>query len=413
MNAEILSIGTELLLGNILNTNSQFLSIELAKLGVSVYHHTSVGDNPTRLMDAITHAFSRADVVIATGGLGPTVDDITVECAAKYFGRQMVFDQPSLDRIYELFKARGITPVDSVKNQAYVVEGSIVLKNNNGLAPGCITEQDGKTLILLPGPPNEMKPMFESGLAPYLRSRSQHVFVSRLLHLAGIGESDAEDRVIDLIDSQDDKVTIAPYAKTAQMDFRITAKAATEEEGLRLMEPTIKEIYARLGNHIYGEDEITLEQVIVDLLKQKGLTLAIAESCTGGMVASKIISCPGASCVFNSGVVAYSNEAKVKRLSVSEDVLNTHGAVSKEVAEQMAIGIATTSGTDVGLAITGIAGPDSDGSGKPVGLVYVGIYIKGEVTVKEFRLFGIRDKIRMFATISALNALRKELTNDL
>jgi nicotinamide-nucleotide amidase len=408
MKAEILAVGTEILLGDIVNTNAQYLARRLADLGISVYHQSVVGDNPERLLEAYTLAFSRADLVITTGGLGPTKDDLTKEVAFEYFGKESVIHEASLKILQDHFKDANRPMAKSNVKQAYFQVDVVILPNNNGTAPGCIIEEDGKIVALLPGPPREMKPMFEESVVPYLEKFQQGVLVSKVLRVVGIGESTAAEMLEDILDNQTNP-TVAPYAKEGEVTFRITAKANTHEEGIRLMEPMETEIRKRLGSNIYGEGDTSLESVLGEMLAGKKLTIATAESCTGGMVASKFINYPGISSVFMEGAVTYSNEAKINRLGVKAETLEKYGAVSGEVAAEMAQGIAKTAGTDIGLSTTGIAGPGGGSEEKPVGLVYVGLYIKGEVKTKMLRLSGDRQKIRERATMQLLDFLRREL----
>ena len=408
MNAEILAVGTELLLGDIVNTNAQYLSRQLAGLGIGVYYQTVVGDNESRLLDAYQIAFGRSDIVIATGGLGPTEDDMTKEIAARYFGKNLVMHEETLDKIMNMFSSQGQTMVESNKKQALIIEGSQVLPNNNGTAPGILVEQDGKIMIMLPGPPNELIPMFENEVAPELAKRSGQTFVSTVLRLCGIGESAAEARIKDLIDAQTNP-TIAPYAKTFEVHFRLTASGATREEALALIEPLKVELYNRFGQDIYAEGSQTLDATICKLLADKGLTLATAESCTGGLLASRIIDNPGSSAVFIDGTITYSNEAKIARLGVKPETLEKFGAVSSETAIEMAEGAVRTSGADVGLSVTGIAGPSGGTDEKPVGRVYIGVCICGKSSAIELNLKGDRAKIRARAAAIALDFLRREL----
>lgn len=408
MNAEILSIGTELLLGDILNTNSQFLSKELAKIGISVYYHTSVGDNPDRLLNALKVAFDRSDIVITTGGLGPTEDDLTKQIISKYFIRELILHEDSLKNIQNICKAHNIALTKNLEKQAYILRGATVLKNTNGSAPGCIIEENDKILIMLPGPPNEATNMYKNEVLPYLSTKSKYMYISKTVHISGIGESAAESLVKDIIDKQTNP-TIAPYAKMAEVVFRITAKAKSNEEANKLINPIVEIMYDRFGHNIIGQDGITLEECIVKLLKDKGLTLSCAESCTGGMVTSKLVNFPGASAVLVEGVVAYSNTSKINRLGVKLETLEEYGAVSKQVAAQMAEGIAKASNSDIGISTTGIAGPNSNDTLKPVGLVYVGIYFNNTTIVKEFNFLGDREKIRTLTTLRLLDTLRREL----
>ncbi|MFT5875721.1 MAG: nicotinamide-nucleotide amidase [Clostridium sp.] len=408
MKAEILAVGTEILLGDIVNTNSQYISKRLADLGISVYHQSVVGDNPERLLEAYRLAFSRVDLVIATGGLGPTKDDITKEIAFEYFGKQSVVHEASLKIIEGHFKDMNRTMGESNKKQAYFPTDAVILPNNNGTAPGCIIEENEKIIALLPGPPWEMKPMFEEAVVPYLQKFKQGVLVSKVLRVIGVGESSAAEMIEDILDNQTNP-TVAPYAKAGEMTFRITAKAITQVEGIKLIAPMEAEIRRRLGSNIYGEGNATLEGVLGEMLVNKKLTIATAESCTGGMVAAKLINYPGISSVFMDGAVTYSNEAKINRLGVSRETLDKYGAVSSEVAEEMARGIAKTAGTSIGISTTGIAGPDGGTAEKPVGLVYVGLCINGEVKSKMLKLSGNRQKIRERATIELLDLVRREL----
>lgn len=408
MKAEILAVGTEILLGDIVNTNAQYLAKRLADLGISVYHQSVVGDNPERLIEAYRLAFSRSDLVITTGGLGPTKDDLTKEVAFEYFGKESVVHEPSLKIIEGYFKKMNRPMVESNKKQAYFPEDVVILPNNNGTAPGCIIEENGKIVALLPGPPREMKPMFEESIVPYLNKFQQGVLVSKVLRVVGVGESSAEKMIEDILDNQTNP-TVAPYAKDGEMIFRITAKANTKEEGLTLMKPMEDAIRSRLGNNIYGEGDTTLEYVLGEMLVNKKLTIATAESCTGGMVASSLINYPGISSVLMEGAVTYSNDAKINRLGVKAETLDKYGAVSSEVAAEMAIGIAKAAGTKIGISTTGIAGPDGGSEEKPVGLVYIGIYMNGQVKTEMLKLSGDRQKIRERATMQQLDLVRREL----
>lgn len=408
MRAEILAVGTELLLGNIVNTNAQYIAKRLADLGIEVYHQAVIGDNPKRLMDAYTAAFKRADLVITTGGLGPTKDDLTKEVAFDYFGKEAVLHKDILDNIEEYFKKINRNMVESNKKQAYFPMDVLILKNNHGTAPGCIIEEGNKTLIVLPGPPREMKHMFEDYVIPYLMKYQDGILVSRVLRIIGIGESAAAEMIEDIIDKGKNP-TIATYAKESEVTIRITAKANTEEEAKKLIVPVEEEIRRRLGIAVYGEGETQIEEVVGKILVDNKLTISTAESCTGGLLAGKIINYPGISTVFKEGVITYSNEAKIKRLKVKKEILDKFGAVSSQVAAEMAEGIAKASGTDIGISTTGIAGPEGGSDEKPVGLVYIGLYIKGEVKTKELHLAGDRQKVRNTAVIRAIEWLRREL----
>ena len=408
MVAEILSVGTELLLGNIVDTNAAFLSQELAGLGVSVFRETTVGDNHKRLFCALKNAFKSADVVIISGGLGPTQDDITKEVAAEYFGRGLVLHQESLERIKARFAARRRELPISTDRNAIIPEGSLVLPNDNGSAPGVVIEQDGKILILLPGPPNEMIPMFTNYVRPFLQQKSGKVFVSRTLKIIGIGESQVESMLMDLINVQTNP-TIAPYAKIWDCHVRLTASAQSATEAEAFIAPLAAEIHKRLDPHIYSDNDATLPEIIVALLQKQNCTLAIAESCTGGLIMSELVSVAGCSSVFLEGLCTYSNEAKTARLGVPAALIEKHGAVSAEVAAVMAEGVAKTAGATIGISTTGIAGPDGGTAEKPVGLVYAGLYINGEVETVKLNIIGSRNEVRLRAAHLVMDMLRRKL----
>lgn len=406
MKCEILAVGTEILLGDIVNTNAQYIAKRLSEEGIFVYYQSVVGDNPERLKQAYELAFSRGDLVITTGGLGPTKDDLTKEVAFEYFGKKSVCHEESLKLIKEYFAKINKPLGKTNEKQAYFPEDAIVLKNNNGTAPGCIIDEAGKVLVMLPGPPREMKAMFEESVIPYLRKYSNEILVSRVLRVIGVGESAAAELIGELIDNENP--TVAPYAKDGEMIFRITAKAENEEAANKLIAPVEAEIRSILGDNVYGEGEVTLEDVVGSMLVEKGLTIATAESCTGGMVAAKLINYPGISASILEGVVTYSNEAKIRRLGVKEETLNNVGAVSEETAIEMAEGVARTSGADIGVATTGIAGPGGGTQEKPVGLVYIAVYYNNEVEVKKLNLTGNRQRIRERATITLIDMVRRK-----
>lgn len=408
MNAEIIAVGTELLLGDIVNTNSQFLSRRLADFGIPLFHQSVVGDNRERLLKEFADAFERCDLVITTGGLGPTTDDITKETAAEFFGKQMVLDEPSLEKLKEMLANRGCPLGDANRKQAWFPEGCTILPNDHGTAPGCIISEGGRTIVVLPGPPREVYPMFENYVAPYLRGLADSVIVSRVLRVIGLGESLMASKVLDIIEESSNP-TVAPYAKQGESILRITARAETVEQGYGLISPVEKKLRERLGDAVYGTDGETIESVIAGLLIGRNLTLSVAESCTGGMISARLIDYPGISKVFMEGAVTYSNQAKISRLGVKEETLQSFGAVSAETAREMAEGIARTSGTSIGLSTTGIAGPEGGTEEKPVGLVYIGLFINGESTCIKCNFAGTREMIRLRATISALDLLRKAL----
>ncbi|WP_405724706.1 competence/damage-inducible protein A [Anaerotignum sp.] len=412
MRAEIMAVGTELLLGDILNTNAQFLAQELANLGIEVYYQTVVGDNPQRLKDTIYHAFSRADLIITTGGLGPTEDDLTKETAAEYFGEKLVLDEKAFNRIKTYFDRTGRVMTQNNVKQAMVPENNCtVLYNDNGTAPGIIIEKNGKMIVMLPGPPRETVPMFVNQVKPYLAQKQEYTFLSRILRVANVGESAMAARVQDIMDVQTNP-TIAPYAKDGEAILRITAKAKSEAEANALIDPVAEKLKERLGDAVYAEGETDLQTVVAELLIERKLTIATAESCTGGLIASKLVEYPGISEVLLEGCVTYSNDAKMRRLGVKAETLEQFGAVSEETAREMAEGIAKTSGAEIGIATTGIAGPGGGSEEKPVGLVYMGLYYKGRTFVKKCNFAGKRQAIRERAAYTALDWLRKAMLNE-
>lgn len=410
MVVELISVGTEILLGNIVNTNAAYLSEKCAALGLSCYHQSVVGDNEKRLEDTLRLAVSRSDIVILSGGLGPTKDDLTKEVTAKVFGKELREDAHTRERISGYFsriKSGSIT--ENNWKQALVPEGAVVVDNYNGTAPGLIIEENGKTAILLPGPPNEIKPMFERDIEPFLRNLQPEGLYSKMVKICSVGESKAETMVMDLMENQSNP-TIAPYAKTGEVHFRITARAKDEKEADRLMEPMLNELFQRFGDEIYTvEEDVTLEDVIVRLCKEKNLKVTTAESCTAGLLAGRLMNVPGVSEVFCEGYITYSNESKERILGVDADTLKNFGAVSHETAEQMARGAAKAAGADAAVSVTGIAGPGGGTKEKPVGLVYVGCFTRGKVRTEEFRFTGNRAKNREYAVVRALTILREEL----
>lgn len=371
MKVEILCVGTELLLGDILNTNAQFLAKEFGAMGFSMYHQAVVGDNVERLKREFELAINRADIVVTTGGLGPTDDDLTKETAAEYFNKKLIFHKESYDEIVKFFNKIGKEISENNKKQAYFPEGCTILKNDHGTAPGCIIDENDKVVILLPGPPREIIPMFRNYVIPYLRKYQEGTIVSKVLRVCGIGESGAAEMLKDLIDNQTNP-TIAPYAKDNEVTFRITAKAESEEVAMKLIEPMERKVRERLKENVYGVGDTSLEDVLGAMLIEKKLTIATAESCTGGLLSGRLINYPGISEVFMEGAVTYSNEAKMNRLGVKKETLESYGAVSSETAAEMAKGIAKTAGTNIGVSTTGVAGPGGGTKEKPVGLVYVG-----------------------------------------
>lgn len=406
MIVELISVGTEILLGNIVNTNAAYLAEQCAACGLSCFYQTVVGDNEERLQETVKNGLKRSDILILTGGLGPTDDDLTKEVVAKTMKKKLVEDSKAREMIQTFFDNRGIEITDNNWKQALVPEGAIVMYNNNGTAPGLIVESGEKCAILLPGPPKEMKPMFEEYVLNYLKAKNPEVIVSTTVKLCGIGESKVEDMIHDLLEKQSNP-TIAPYVKTGEVHLRVTAKAADVKSANKLIKPVVKQLKTKLGEYIYTTDEeITLEKAVVDLLAANNLTISSVESCTGGMVASRLINVPGVSDVFKLGHITYSNKAKKKILGVKKRTLEKYTAVSEEVAVEMAKGAALASKADVCVSVTGIAGPDGGSAKKPVGLVYIACSIKGNVTVKEYHFNGNREKIRENATAAALVLIR-------
>ena len=373
--AEILCIGTELLMGDIINTNAAYLAKELAGLGINLYHQSVVGDNPERLRQSLQLALKRADIVITTGGLGPTYDDLSKETIAACFGRTLVMDEDSLTRIQAHFLRLGREMTDNNKKQAMMPQGCVIFQNENGTAPGCAIEGsgelEGKTAIMLPGPPREMKPMFEQQVKPYLLKDSDTRLVSHTMHFFGIGESMLEDRLRSLMEKSLNP-TVAPYAKTGEVQLRVTARVKNGEDPNALLEPVMEQIRQMVGEFLYGVDVGDLQTAAVRLLTEKGLKVAVAESCTGGYLAKRITDVSGSSKVFECGICSYSNRIKHQLLGVSERTLEEYGAISEQTATEMASGVRKLSGADIGISVTGNAGPTAD-EGKEVGLVYIGV----------------------------------------
>ena len=404
MTAELIFVGTELLLGDILNTNAQFLSRQLAALGVSVLHQCVVGDNAARLADALRLALSRSDLVLTTGGLGPTKDDLTKEVAAEVCGFPLELHEESLAAMESYFSSKGIQMPQSNAKQAYLPKGAAIFPNTNGTAPGCAMETQGKWVILLPGPPREMKAMFTLSVLPFLRRFSESVLVSHTVRTFGIGESAMAERVSELLNMENP--TVAPYAKNGEALLRVTAKAKDETAAEALMAPVLAEIKTRLGDVIYGVDVFGLEEAAVRLLKEKKLTVATAESATAGLVAKRLTDIAGASDVFHCGIVSYSNDIKARLLGVSEQTLKEQTAVCKDVAVQMARGALRQSGADIAVSITGLAGPGKDALGRDAGLAHLALTDGKTVWHKEVRTGHSENDCRDFnRTVFASHAL--------
>lgn len=402
MKAEIIAVGTELLLGQIANTNAQFLSQKLAEVGIGVYYHTVVGDNADRLYRLIEEAFTRSDLIIFSGGLGPTKDDLTKETVAQAVHRPLVHDETALERIAAYFDRRGVKMTENNRKQALVVEGSKVLPNDHGMAPGMAIEYKGKYLMMLPGPPRELYPMFTTYGLPYLLSliSDQYVVHSKVLRFFGIGESALEEELIDLIDGQSNP-TIAPLAKEGEVTIRLTAKAKSITEAEEMIRVIEQEIEERVGEFIYGYDDDSLESVLVRKLTEQNETVAFAESITGGLVSHMVTSVPGSSAMLKGSIVCYTNDVKHHLLAVPKDVLAEAGAVSEDAARILAEEVRLRLGSTYGVSITGEAGPTAS-EDKPVGLVYIGATDGTQTQVKTFRLSGQRTAIQSRAAKHAI-----------
>ncbi len=407
MTVEIIAVGTEILLGNIVNTNAAYLAEKCAMLGLSCYHQDVVGDNEERLSETLKLALSRSDIVLLSGGLGPTQDDLTKEVAAKVCGKELYLHEPSKEAIRQFFAERKLEITENNWKQAMVPEGCIVVENPGGTAPGIIMVENGKHVVLMPGPPGELIPMFERSIMPYLSGLTNGVIYSQTVKICGVGESKAESMIEDLVDAQNNP-TIATYAKTGEVHLRVTSTAPDEKEAKKLVKPVVKELKGRFGNHVYTTDnDVTLEKAVVDLLMANKLTACTVESCTGGMLSARLINVPGVSEVFKSGYVTYSNKSKRRLLGIKKNLLLKHGAVSEQIAREMAKTAAALARTDVSVSTTGIAGPDGGTPEKPVGLVYIGCNVCGRITVKECHFHGSREKIRESTVAAALSLMRE------
>ena len=406
---EILSVGTELLLGHVTNTDARDVSELLSRIGINVKYHTVVGDNPQRLRDCVAIARQRADILITTGGLGPTCDDLTKQILAECFGLKLVEDQAEKQGLYEYIRGgRRYTPNNFT--QALLPEGCTVFHNNWGTAPGCAFEAAGKIVLMLPGPPNECVPMFRAYGVPYLQSLSDELIVSHSVRIFGMGESAVDDLFAEEMNAMQNP-TMAPYAKECDCLLQITAKAHTEAEAEEMMAPVIRHVKEKLGDVVYGMDVESIEEAVLPLLKERGLHFAAAESCTGGDVARRITDIPGASAVFLGGCVTYTNEVKARLLGIDRDLIERYGAVSEPVARQMAERVRVLTGAEIGLGLTGLAGPDGDGVNE-VGTVFVAMAVEGQTWVRELHLgaFRTRSFIRRMAGNHAYDMMRRWLT---
>ena len=408
-NTEIISVGTELLLGHVTNTDARDVSELLSKIGINVLYHTVVGDNPQRLEDCVKIARERADIIITTGGLGPTCDDLTKEILARAFDVKLVEDKREMDTLYDYINL-GKKLTDNNFRQALLPEGCTVFHNTAGTAPGCAFEKDGKVVVMLPGPPKECRIMLEKSAIPYLRQLSDEKIVSHTINIFGIGESAVDDIFAGEMNAMTNP-SMAPYAKECDCLLKVTAKAHTEAEAEGMLRPVMAEVQEKLGEVVYGVDVDCIEQSVLKLLREKNMTFSAAESCTGGDVAKRFTDMPGASSFFLGGVVTYTNGAKAKLLGIDRDMIEDIGAVSYEVAKEMAENVRRIIGTDIGVGVTGLAGPDGDGVHE-VGTVFVSMATAEQTWVKELHLgeYRTRSFIRRMAGNHVYDMMRRYLS---
>lgn len=406
---EIISVGTELLLGHVTNTDARDISEMLSKIGINVKYHTVVGDNPERLRKCVETAKSRADIIITTGGLGPTCDDLTKQILAEAFGLKLVENKAEREGLYDYIRY-GKKFTDNNFTQAMLPEGCTVFHNNCGTAPGCGFEKDGKIVAMIPGPPKECNAMFRESALPYLRKLSEELIVSHSVRIFGLGESSVDDIFAEEMNRMTNP-TMAPYAKECDCLLQITAKAKSEAEAEEMIAPVMEHVMQRLGDVIYGVDVDCIEESVIKLLREKGMTFSAAESCTGGEIAKRFTDMPGASAFFKGGVVTYTNEAKAKLLGIDPALIEEKGAVSYEVAKAMAENVRTLLGTDIGVGVTGLAGPDGDGVHE-VGTVFVSLAVEGETFVKELHMGAMRTRsfIRRMAGNHIYDMMRRWLS---
>ncbi|MEG1633005.1 MAG: competence/damage-inducible protein A [Oscillospiraceae bacterium] len=409
MKAEILCVGTELLLGTTVNTDAADVAMLLSELGVNTYWHTVVGDNPSRVIDAVRIAKSRADLIITTGGLGPTCDDLTKNALAEAFGLKLALDKGEEEWLLGVFAERNVRMTENNLQQVYLPAGSHPIRNDWGTAPGCWFEQDGVTVIMLPGPPRECRAMLQYRVRPLLAGRGEGIIASHTIHFFGIGESEMEYKLRDYMNTHTNP-TLAPYAKEGECLTRVTAKAATSEEAEKMMAPVVEMVRTMFGELVYGVDCKNLGERVMALLLEKGLTLASAESCTGGELAKKLTDMPGASKGFMGGVVVYTNEAKSRLLGIPTDYIDKRGAVSCEIAVELAERVRLKLGSDLGVGITGLAGPDGDGVHE-VGTMFISLATRDGVFVREKHVTGRdRARVRLYACQNAFDMIRRYLT---
>lgn len=406
MVTEILCIGTEILIGDIVNTNASYLSKRLSECGFDVLYHSVCGDNPKRLNSCLEIAFSRSDLVVTTGGLGPTYDDLSLKICADYFGFELYKDKAIQEILEDYFARTGRVMTDNNYKQALVPKDAKVFMNDWGTAPGICMEKDGKCLVMLPGPPREMKPMFESAALPYIMKYSQRVLVSSNINILGIGESAVESMLSDIMKNSINP-SVAPYVNDGEVRVRISCSAKSQNEANEKILPLVQKIKDALGDYVYDIDSPSIQSSLVKILGQKNLKIATAESCTGGLLSQLITDVPGASEVFGFGFCTYANEAKMQLLGVSDNTLKEFGAVSENTACEMARGVKKVSGADIAISITGIAGPDGGTNEKPVGLVYLGVALKDKVYAKKLLLARHNSPSRSYIrTLAVKNALK-------
>ena len=406
---EIISVGTELLLGHVTNTDARDISEMLSKIGINVKYHTVVGDNPERLRQCVETAKSRADIIITTGGLGPTCDDLTKQILAEAFGLRLVENKAEREGLYDYIRY-GKKFTDNNFTQAMLPEGCTVFHNNCGTAPGCGFEKDGKIVVMIPGPPKECNAMFRESALPYLRKLSEELIVSHSVRIFGLGESSVDDIFAEEMNRMTNP-TMAPYAKECDCLLQITAKAKSVDEAEKMIAPVMEHVMQRLGDVVYGVDVECIEESVIKLLREKNMTFSAAESCTGGDVARRFTDMPGASAFFKGGVVTYTNEAKAKLLGIDPALIEEKGAVSHEVAKAMAENVRALLGTDIGVGVTGLAGPDGDGVHE-VGTVFVSLAVEGETFVKELHMGAMRTRsfIRRMAGNHIYDMMRRWLS---
>lgn len=407
---EIISVGTELLLGHVTNTDARDISEMLSKIGINVKYHTVVGDNPERLRKCVETAKSRADIIITTGGLGPTCDDLTKQILAEAFGLRLVENKAEREGLYDYIRY-GKKFTDNNFTQAMLPEGCTVFHNNCGTAPGCGFEKDGKIVVMIPGPPKECNAMFRESALPYLRKLSEELIVSHSVRIFGLGESSVDDIFAEEMNRMTNP-TMAPYAKECDCLLQITAKAKSVDEAEKMIAPVMEHVMQRLGDVVYGVDVECIEESVIKLLREKNMTFSAAESCTGGELAKRFTDMPGASAFFKGGVVTYTNEAKAKLLGIDPALIEEKGAVSYEVAKAMAENVRALLGTDIGVGVTGLAGPDGDGVHE-VGTVFVSLAVEGETFVKELHMGAMRTRsfIRRMAGNHIYDMMRRWLSS--